>query len=306
MNSLIKDNVITQMQLRDNFAYIIEDSNDFVLSHYKAVQRIKNDICLKSMKMLFNGKIQIFYFTSNLVSLKDILPAIDIKNLIDILTNTLANIIELTNNGFLPLTNIDISVDKIFVDQSTNKVQLLFVPTSKGIYPDVNTFENQLRSGLIREISSYSQFKNQISRDICSMLSDTMLSISQLYTKLKSYSGAPIIEESFNNNNQSNNRGKAKLTLISLSPSNKNNITVNSEYFTIGKSLSCSAVIDSTNVISREHCAIKLRNNNYYVLDLNSTNGTYLNGMRLKPNEEYMLKNNDKLTIVSLDYKIEL
>ncbi len=49
----------------------------------------------------------------------------------------------------------------------------------------------------------------------------------------------------------------------------------------IGRLATCAAPIDDDN-ISREHCAIRLVKGRYYVLDLDSRNGTTVNGKRVK------------------------
>jgi pSer/pThr/pTyr-binding forkhead associated (FHA) protein len=50
--------------------------------------------------------------------------------------------------------------------------------------------------------------------------------------------------------------------------------------------------------VSRRHASISYRNSCYYLTDLQSLNGTKLNGTRLKPKEqEYELKNQDVILL---------
>ncbi|MER3396088.1 MAG: hypothetical protein C4318_01300 [Acidimicrobiia bacterium] len=51
---------------------------------------------------------------------------------------------------------------------------------------------------------------------------------------------------------------------------------------TIGRSLSCDISIPDDRFISQYHARISLQNNTCVVEDLGSTNGTYLNGTRVK------------------------
>ena len=55
-------------------------------------------------------------------------------------------------------------------------------------------------------------------------------------------------------------------------------------------------------VISKKHAKIVYRNNKYYISDLHSSNGTYLNDFRLEPHEEYELKNGNRITFGNLNY----
>lgn len=54
--------------------------------------------------------------------------------------------------------------------------------------------------------------------------------------------------------------------------------------------------------ISREHFSIRKRGKEYHVSDLNSVNGTWLNGVRLQPNMTYLLYVGDTLRLGGVDY----
>lgn len=56
--------------------------------------------------------------------------------------------------------------------------------------------------------------------------------------------------------------------------------------------------------VSRAHAKIHLENEQLYVTDLGSTNGTYLGGNRLTPNEPTMLRKGDELLLGRLAIQI--
>jgi pSer/pThr/pTyr-binding forkhead associated (FHA) protein len=47
--------------------------------------------------------------------------------------------------------------------------------------------------------------------------------------------------------------------------------------------------------VSRRHFRVRFESDVFYISDLGSTNGTYLNGRKLNPNEEQILRNGDKV-----------
>lgn len=59
--------------------------------------------------------------------------------------------------------------------------------------------------------------------------------------------------------------------------------TVTKKCFVVGRSPTCdvSLVVDG---ISRRHCQIEYTNGDVYVTDLDSTNGVFIDGKRIKPN----------------------
>ena len=62
---------------------------------------------------------------------------------------------------------------------------------------------------------------------------------------------------------------------------------------TIGRSIKCDIQIPIKS-ISRKHALISFHNEEYYMEDLNSKNGTYLNGMRIA---KCALRNKDQIDI---------
>lgn len=55
--------------------------------------------------------------------------------------------------------------------------------------------------------------------------------------------------------------------------------------------------------ISKRHAIIEEKESSYQVMDLNSTNGTFLNGELLNPMEPYTLMNGDKITLANITYQ---
>lgn len=64
--------------------------------------------------------------------------------------------------------------------------------------------------------------------------------------------------------------------------------------YTIGRDPSCDIVIaDSTDVVSRVHASLKVKGNRKYVLIDQSSNGTYVNGIKMSANEEIPVTRKD-------------
>lgn len=75
--------------------------------------------------------------------------------------------------------------------------------------------------------------------------------------------------------------------------------------YIIGKSEhSCNFCIDSA-VVSRVHMRIIEELNDYFIEDLNSTNGTFINGEKISSHNLLPLHTGDKLTIANIDFIVE-
>ena len=75
--------------------------------------------------------------------------------------------------------------------------------------------------------------------------------------------------------------------------------------FYIGSAKEYADFVPAVEGVSRIHCCISRKENNYYLSDLNSTNGTYLNGKEVVPGKEVLLSANDELRICSQEFYIK-
>lgn len=75
--------------------------------------------------------------------------------------------------------------------------------------------------------------------------------------------------------------------------------------FVIGKDTDCDAVAYFSNEISHKHARIAWHDEQYWITDLESTNGTCVNGKRLVPNTEHKLSVGDRIKISSFVFVVE-
>ena len=83
------------------------------------------------------------------------------------------------------------------------------------------------------------------------------------------------------------------VSIISL-PAGKE-FFIKKNIITLGRDKNNDVAIIKNSFVSRKHCQINFRDNKYFVEDLNSQNGTYVNGELIEAPVE--LKNNDTITL---------
>ena len=84
----------------------------------------------------------------------------------------------------------------------------------------------------------------------------------------------------------------------------KERIALTKELFRIGKEPSYADYVVSDNpAVSRSHAYIILRDGGHYIVDTNSKNHTYLNGMMLRSNTEMLLSDNDRLRLADEEFE---
>ena len=82
---------------------------------------------------------------------------------------------------------------------------------------------------------------------------------------------------------------------------------INKPVFRIGKERSyVDYFVADNNAVSRIHADIITKNNSFFVKDENSTNGTYVNGNRLSPNEEVQVFDGDIITFANEEFEFHI
>lgn len=86
---------------------------------------------------------------------------------------------------------------------------------------------------------------------------------------------------------------------------NQERIVISKPYFMIGKEKRrVDYCIDDNNSISRVHTRFCFKNGNMVIVDMNSTNGTFLNGVKLVPNQDSILKSGDLIRMADEEFRV--
>jgi len=97
-------------------------------------------------------------------------------------------------------------------------------------------------------------------------------------------------------------RQKAENKLYSLDKKNKKHITLTQFPFSIGKMPGCVDCVLTDSSISRLHARIEMQGGKVFLTDMNSTNGTYKNGLRMEPSETVEIEPGDEIRFGKLNY----
>lgn len=98
---------------------------------------------------------------------------------------------------------------------------------------------------------------------------------------------------------------KSKKMLISQEKEKSPDICISCSSMIIGKIRQQADFVLDDEYISRIHARIEKNGEDVYVMDLNSTNGTFVNGERLQANERRRLQPSDEIAFGSITYQYE-
>ena len=95
-----------------------------------------------------------------------------------------------------------------------------------------------------------------------------------------------------------------RMTLISMNSRERNSVVLLKDSYLVGKLKAKTDIWIDDEAISRIHAKIQKEGDDYYLYDMNSTNGTFLNGRRLDVNEKVPLHVADEITFAGVGYYV--
>lgn len=314
MKDLLQSGKITELKTSQNIAYILENAEIFNLTGYKVLANQNGEELIKCAKVLYNGKIKLLYFTAGHKSLKNMLALTDTDTFVIILSNLIKAVLDIKNNGFLSYQNLDLSFEKIYVDQHTFSVSLIYLPIKQNEIDEFD-FENEFRTSLIKIITSTLSLSNPKMSKISALLSNGSLSFNDLNNAIKSeangmgYKTDTVPKHNIDNDKKKNIGVQPTLEFVSLDNNNPVHLTINQPQFIIGKNpAKVNGVIGFNKAIGRVHCRFIYQNGRYYIVDGDgtkcSTNGTYVNGKRLTNIQPYAVNSGDRIRLANSDFAI--
>jgi len=90
--------------------------------------------------------------------------------------------------------------------------------------------------------------------------------------------------------------------LAESGPETGQHFNLNVDETTIGRHPECQIVLTEAGRVSRYHAQIVRDGENYYVQDLDSRNGTFLNDEMITPQEKFPLKNGDRVGVCDMSF----
>ena len=294
MNVLTEKGILTEMECGSNVSYVLKDNSSFLSTEYKVLQSQKKDCFVRSVRMTHNGQIQLYYLTSSYKSLSSLADTLNAGEFVTLVNNLFTNVLDVRDNGFLSCKNIDISFDRIYVDLNTFKVRLVYLPLKAHLFDDEVSFENELKAGLVRLIASGRSLNSPQVLGLAADLQNGLFALADVKKRMSHLSSDGMT---------------ASFTGIYLSAYNTPSpfeIFVNKPEFLIGQAKTNDAAITFDRTVSRVHCKISFDNGDFRITDLQSKNGTFLNRERLRPKEDYVLKNGDTVRISDIVFTVRI
>ena len=305
MNQLKENGVISEITAGNNFEYVIQDNSDFANTDYKVLQNQNSGIFVQCVKMTRNGHVDLLYLTESYRPLTSMISDINADILLNIFTNLFADVIEIKNNGFLVCQSVDLNWDKVFVDNNTGKVKLIYLPLKEKIFDSYPEFETDLRSRTVQLINAFSFGNNDRVQKFVHDLSDGSLTIEDVYANNINSNQMVVEAAKVVIPNKAVTGMLVGIKLVAMNISDHFEIAIDGPDVVIGKKQELvDIVIPFNKMISRRHCRIISVNGDYFIVDEGSANGTFVNGNKLISGEKAPIKRGDVIRLADSDFQV--
>lgn len=221
-----------------------------------------------------------------------------------------------------------------FEDQVNDSVAekiLIYFKKDRFSITEFNRFIEEFRQGKVKVFYGTGRIKEEKVKElikvaavpitVAPVLANEKYGITKVFSNIfgkkskgKESAGSPkanvvLINPSFNNPSSGDLSTKLPLQtacLLSNKAGMVEKIHINKEVFKIGRLPGEVDYLANNKAIGRIHMELRTVNSKYYIVDLNSRNGTFINGRRLEANKEYKIENKDILMLADCEFTFQI
>ncbi|MCQ2516548.1 MAG: FHA domain-containing protein [Saccharofermentans sp.] len=286
-------------------------------SELQSIKNCGSDLFL--IPTLMDGHItkQLVFNTRELVSIKNYLEMMPMSK--KVFVSILSQFLELlrkVDELSLDSRKVHFDMEHVFVVPSIRKLKFVYVPIED--YTVNSTADDFLRN-LVQyasfseyEDSSYmNEYINIINRDYKISMYDLSVYLSILTNGNVCSSNTHITSLRCWNCNAILKRGnqfcpacgerifKENIPCI-IRQKTQEKTLLDTNDLILGKNRNeCKVFIGDNPLVSRKHALISSKNGCFFLIDMGSTNGTYINGIKLQSGDKYRLRNDDKFYLAN-------
>lgn len=299
---------IKEEQVQNNIVYMLEDNQIFSPTAYRIMQNYGNQGLVPCFCAKKNGKIRLMYMTSQYRKLMAVLPKLGTDDSFLLVTTIFQSLKEIKEYGFVSLSHFQLDLRKIFVDTQTMIPYFICLPVTDTAEDDSSEdfWETALRNQFADYFKSlYSGFSvpNKM-RCLIQLLSIPSRNMDSILRELYKAAGGKRDLRKVHQDCEEKPESRDDILYLT-DKKNGRRITVIQE-LVLGRQFMYDGWQVFTNpIVGRRHCEIAARNGRYYVTDLDSKNGTYVNNKRIPSFVPVLLSPGDILGIADQEFQVE-
>lgn len=309
------EGLLTVMPCKSHVAYLLHDVNAFYPTGFEVLQNMDGGGFLRCVKIQFNAQLQFVYLTGRngleYKPMQTMLSGLHPDGFLRMVRNLLEVMQHADETGFLGVQNIVLSPERIFVDPATMNVQLIYLPIAAGYVASTEQdAADELCAMLLRIIYAHPELENAGVRRLRQALASTMPTLRQLYSAafgdVPTPTPTPIPTPVPQPAPAPQPTGTGAMILQAVQHTEQVCIALPKSDLLAGTRVGAGELeLHGNPYISGRHCKFSYQNGQYYLTDIGSSNGTYLNGRMLTRDVPQALQDGDTITIASSVFRVK-
>lgn len=297
-----------------NKEFLLKNNENFSDEEMQKMEMYMGKNCIVSNKVLFNGKIKLIYITERYRTLASVLNQLEKKSFAKCLLQVLQCQCKIENSKKLDIRKLLLDKRYIFWEMESEQIKMIYLPVRnvsiseeeakcrvreflKWMVESVTILDSRIETDLLSEITKQSMTSNEIHENIFDIFNNSTKLGIDATKKEESYEKEEAPK-------QEKVKHSTKTLILQMKGSKQPLLfRVYKKEFVIGRNAKISdGVITGNNKIGRQHCKILFSQNKYFLIDLNSKNGTFLNGKKISENMNKEIAENDIIRLANVDF----
>lgn len=315
METMKEDGIIEKKEGDGYVSYLLKEDRFYSQTGYKMLLSGGCRSILPCTQIRFNGYRKFVYISGEYRRLARILSTFGEEEFIAVMTGLIEAVMDLKDNSLARAGSLDLTENCIFIDHTTKAVYLVYLPLSEE-YERTEWFELEtvLRNRIMEWSRQIAYSPGERLVQFLSALQETGRSLDDICKRFRDERGHQ--KEKLRTDDQRNEQkvrepeapqqSGRKLCLRYMGTDQKLEFTITDEKFVLGRSpYRADGQISGNLRVGNVHCTIWRRNQQYYAEDMQSRNGTYINGVMLKAGEQSLLHQGDILKLADSSFLVE-
>ena len=303
--------------------YILDSDNSISMTEFKVVQGLSECGILCGVKAIHNGNDKLIFNISDLNSLSGVISIKEAREIKNISDKIMRIIEEIKSSGFLQAEHLDWNIDRIFVDSTFENVYMIYLPFDieqnkswelkydqlmKEIYKINPKMENAVAETEKPVTEANTEEDNKSSSENISGKNKKRLFkkiFKDKHPKEKKYK-KEVEEESSGGTELLDSIFIPSIVIAGVNTPQKIEAIISKEEYIIGKNPDCTDLtVDFSKAVSNRHCCIICKDGISHIKDLKSTNGTFVNGVRVSNDDQKRIKPGDRIKIANYEFVVK-
>lgn len=293
-----------------HIAYTFEENETIFPLGTRVLAKMSLKSVMESNMVLYNGQTRLLYGLSDTNPLYDVISSFSETEVISAMKQFLNVVSALLENDFVDIGAMDVNITRLFYNTKEHLLRCVVLPinTSYDLY-DGMTWQEKYRNSLA--IFAQYIFANNPDKynEMFYTIMNIAISDTELTHMLLAYDFGVTAVNPIHMQESKPDYDKNQKIMILEHSSELGNILfrIYQDEYVLGKSqTNADGIISVTTSVSRRHCIIRRTEAGFTVEDLESANGTRINGYGLTVGQQYLLNEGDILQLSDIVFTVHM